>query len=334
MRCPSLAQLPPPPPGRIGWPWTEESVRLPEQTTQTHSWPRITIVTPSFNQGQFIEETIRSILLQGYPDLEYFVLDGGSTDNTVEIIKKYSPWIDFWVSEPDRGQSAAINRGLKMGSGSHATWINSDDLLCKDALSNHLMSHELADDVVDLGDCINIDEVGNVLFRHRGRVQSLEDLVRIRSVWRSGGYICQQEALFPRPLALRVGGLSEDNHYSMDYELWGKFFLAGARVRYTGIPFGVFRLHNAQKTRESLKQTESTLDVAQALIASTDSLSPETKQEILADLKAYREEYPEIVWKHSGRLARLDLPSSIVIPIRNLRQNLERTIGSLMRSSK
>ena len=332
MRCPTLKELPPS--KKAGWPWTEESVRLPEQTTETHFWPRITIVTPSFNQGQFIEETIRSILLQGYPNLEYFVLDGGSTDNTVESIKKYSPWIDFWVSERDRGQSAAINRGLRMGSGSHATWINSDDMLCKDALSNHLSSHGLADDVVYIGDCVNIDEVGNVLFTHRGRVHSLEDLVRIRSVWRSGGYICQQEVLFPLQLALRVGGLNEDNHYSMDYEFWGRFFLAGARVEYTGMPFGFFRWHKAQKTQESQKQTESTLDAAIALIANANSLSPETKQEILADLQAYREEYPDMLWKHTGRLSRLGLPPSIVIPIRHLRQTVEKTIRSLMRSAK
>src|SRR4030095_2867904 len=186
--CPSLTKLPPPPPGRTGWPWTEESLRFPGPTAATHSWPRITVVTPSFNHGRFIEETIRSILLQSYPNIEYFVLDGGSTDNTVEIIEKYSPWIDFWVSEPDRGQSAAINRGLRMGSGSHATWINSDDMLCKNALYHHLSTHELAADVGYIGDCVSIDEAGNILATQRGRVQSFEDLLRFRSVWRTGGY--------------------------------------------------------------------------------------------------------------------------------------------------
>src|SRR5262245_37717609 len=117
MHCLTLRDLPPPPAGKTGWPWTEESLRLSERMPEVHCWPPITIITPSFNQGRFIEETIRSILLQGYPNLEYFVLDGGSTDDTVAIIRKYSSWISFWVSEPDHGQSAAINRGLRMGSG-------------------------------------------------------------------------------------------------------------------------------------------------------------------------------------------------------------------------
>jgi hypothetical protein len=334
VRCPSLAELPQPPSGRFGWPWTEESARLPEPTTDADSRPLLTIITPSFNQGRFIEETIRSILLQGYPNLEYFVLDGGSTDDTVEIIKKYSPWIDFWVSEPDRGQSAAINRGLKMASGSHVTWINSDDLLCKDALFNHLSSHGLAEDVIYVGDCINIDEVGKVLFKHRGRVESLEDLVRLRSVWRAGGHICQQEVLFPLQLALRVGGLNEANHYSMDYELWGQFFLAGATAKYTGIPFGVFRHHQAQKTQQSKTQIESTLDVATALTTRADSLSEDTKRDILAELRLCREEYPDIFWKSTGRLSRLGLPPAVVLPIRSVRQAVVNTISRFRRPTK
>src|SRR5206468_282728 len=99
-----------------------------------------------------------------YPNLEYFVLDGGSTDNSVEVIKKYSEWIDFWVTEPDGGQSAAINRGLRMGSGLYATWINSDDMLCKEAFTKHVLNVGFDGGTVYIGDCVSIDEKDKILF--------------------------------------------------------------------------------------------------------------------------------------------------------------------------
>jgi glycosyltransferase involved in cell wall biosynthesis len=129
MCCPALAELPSPPPDKTGWPWTVETPPLPPVRPDGSAWPRISIVTPSYNQGQFIEETIRSVLLQGYPDLEYIIIDGGSTDQSVEIIRKYEPWLTYWVSERDRGQAHAINKGFSMATGEYNNWINSDDSL-------------------------------------------------------------------------------------------------------------------------------------------------------------------------------------------------------------
>jgi glycosyltransferase involved in cell wall biosynthesis len=135
MPCPALAALPPPPPGKTGWPWTVETPRLPATRPDGRPWPRISIVTPSYNQGQFIEETIRSVLLQGYPDLEYMVLDGGSTDGSVDTIRKYERWLALWRSEPDGGQVTAINRGLNESTGEIMNWLNSDDYLLPNALN-------------------------------------------------------------------------------------------------------------------------------------------------------------------------------------------------------
>jgi len=273
-------------------------------------------VTPSLNQGRFIEATIRSILLQGYPELEYFLIDGGSSDGTREIIAKYEPWIDFTISEPDRGQSSAINRGLRMGSGSHATWINSDDMLCQNALFNLFSHHRLADHVIAVGDCTVIDESGSAIQQHRGAVHSFKDLVRVREVWYGGGYLCQPEMLFPLALALQVGGLNENDHYSMDYGLWGELLLAGAALHYTGLPFGMFRHHQGQKTKNTSTQIASTLDAAESLITRSHLLSSQEKEELLTDLRRHRDAYPEMLWRGSGRLARLGLPRALVNAIR------------------
>jgi glycosyltransferase involved in cell wall biosynthesis len=208
LRCPSINDLPEPGPGLTGWPWTEGSQLLPESS----AYPRITVVTPSFNQASFLEETIRSVLLQGYPDLEYIVLDGGSTDDSVRIIRKYQQWLHHWHSGPDGGQSSAINRGLSMGTGTYATWINSDDMLSRNALKNHATRIGFGSDTVYIGLCGHIDGAGRRLQTHQGNVHSLEDFVRIREVWRSNGYIDQPAVIFPRVLALSCGGLDPRNH--------------------------------------------------------------------------------------------------------------------------
>jgi hypothetical protein len=221
-----------------------------------------------------------------------------------------------------------------MGSGFYATWINSDDMLCKNALTHHSARNRVARGLVYVGDCIHIDENGKGCFTHRGRVESLEDLVRIDRVWRRGGSIDQPAVLFPLELVVRIGGLNEKNHNSMDYELWGKLLLEGAKIHYTGIPFGIFRRHDMQKTADAVKQTESLLRTATALVAQAHSLSSEVKQEILADLESYQGTYAEQHWKHTGRLARMGLPPSIVMPMRTMRATVRRTISRLVGFSK
>ncbi|MHB8206949.1 MAG: glycosyltransferase family 2 protein [Mucilaginibacter sp.] len=125
-----LQVLPEVPATRTGWPWTVET--SPSVYGKREHWPKLSIVTPSYNQEQFIEETIRSVLLQNYPNLEYIIIDGGSTDGTKTILEKYAPWISYWQSEKDEGQGQAINRGFSLASGDYYAWINSDDYYLKD----------------------------------------------------------------------------------------------------------------------------------------------------------------------------------------------------------
>lgn len=114
-------------PGKKGWPWTEEPAPQPALTPEGSPWPRISIVTPSLNQAPFLEKTLRSVLFQGYPNLEYIVIDGGSKDGSIDIIEKYERWLAYWVNEPDRGQSHAINKGFTKATGDIVAWLNSDD---------------------------------------------------------------------------------------------------------------------------------------------------------------------------------------------------------------
>jgi glycosyltransferase involved in cell wall biosynthesis len=134
-----LGLLPPPPAGKQGWPWTCQT-NVPGLRRDGLRWPRISIVTPSYNQGRFLEETIRSVLLQNYPSLEYIVMDGGSTDESVTILRKYEKFISYWTSEKDRGQADAIYRGFARSTGGLLAWINSDDFYLPSTL--HKVANE------------------------------------------------------------------------------------------------------------------------------------------------------------------------------------------------
>ena len=257
-------------------------------------------------------------------------MDGGSTDGSVEIIRKYSPWLTQWVSERDGGQSAAINRGLQLGSGLFTTWINSDDMLCRDALVTHASRIGFDTGVVYVGDCLYVDEEARPLNVHRGRVRTFEDLVHIRTVWRGRehrGHIVQPEVLFPRQLALDVGGLDAGNHRTMDYELWGKFLLAGAAFEYTHIPFGMFRLHDQQKTGQDWAHTQSLIKTAVKLVDQAHGLPEQERQHLVADLHAYERDY----WRDTGPLARLGLPPGVVLPLREVHASLRRRAVQFVR---
>lgn len=289
--CRPPDDMPLPPADRTGWPWTSATPPLSETRPDGTPWPKITIVTPSYNQGRFIEETIRSILLQGYPNLEYIVIDGGSSDETVSILEKYSPWITYWVSEPDQGQSHAINKGFARATGLLGNWINSDDLLCQGALVEHAKRALFETNRLYAGNLIVTHEDGRFMRRQKGEIHSLLDLVRIREVWRSHPRvnIGQPEVLFPLELFRAVGGLNIENHGSMDYELWGDMLLHGAGITYTGIDFGIFRAHEGQKTADFQATTESLVDVARSLVERQPTWSSEEKVRLIDDMETYRQ---------------------------------------------
>lgn len=180
------------------------------------SHPRISIVTPSFNQGKFLEETILSVLDQNYPNLEYFVMDGGSTDNSVEIIQKYASRLTYWESKPDRGQSHAINKGFRMATGELVAWVNSDDLFTPGALFEVAevwkrdQSFGLIHGISEI-----VDEKGNSTGKERGSPVDFID-----SLLTSDNPVAQPSTYISRLAMEDVGYLDEKLHMSMDWDLW------------------------------------------------------------------------------------------------------------------
>jgi glycosyltransferase involved in cell wall biosynthesis len=233
-----MGELPAALPGKTGWPWTEETD--PAVYEGRPLWPRISIVTPSFNQAQFLEETIRSVLLQNYPNLQYVVIDGGSTDGSVEIIKKYAPWIDFWVSEKDRGQSHAINKGLEHCSGHWFNWINSDDCLLPGALA--AVGSAPRDAIMVSGaEVTGMNLAESVPLGRTKFGPTLEEGLVDR-------YICQQGVFFRTEEVKEAGGVREDLHYVMDYELIWCLALRHGAAQEIPDTLAFFRKHPAAKT--------------------------------------------------------------------------------------
>jgi glycosyltransferase involved in cell wall biosynthesis len=262
-----LKQLPPPPPGKTGWPWTWESEHIPQIKPDGTSWPRISIVTPSFNQGEFLEETIRSIILQNYPNLEYLVIDGGSSDISVEIIKKYEQWITYWVSEKDRSQSHAINKGFERCTGKLVNWICSDDLLCKNALNQFATTYYIDDSFCYIGSCRLIDKAGHPAGATSSQLSTIEELTDLANHWRKNDSIAQQSALYPLAAVIKTGGLTENNHFTMDYELWGNLLLSNVKIKNIPLEIGIYRWYEGQKTSYVLKATNSLVNSALRLIS-------------------------------------------------------------------
>jgi len=213
MRCPTLNYLPASPSGKTGWPWTKESQQLLDIMPNNKPWPKISIVTPSYNQGQFIEETIRSVLLQGYPNLEYIIIDGNSTDNSIEIIKKYQKYLTYFVTEADGGPSDAISKGWNKATGEIVAYLNSDDAYTPGALA--CISQAFAQDAKSIAICGNeftIDKEGFIL--SKSNIKVINYLTLLKCNWVS------QPATFIYKSSLdSVGGMNQEVKYAFDLEL-------------------------------------------------------------------------------------------------------------------
>lgn len=234
--------FPAPPDGKTGWPWTLDDAL--HAAASGADFPRITIVTPSFNQGQFIEQTIRSVLLQGYPNLEYLILDGGSTDETCGIIERYRPWITWSRSHADRGQSAAVNEGWAKATGDLVAWINSDDWYrpgAFEAVARVSMARPAASWFAGHVDDTTVD--GVFIKRHAPRHMPLDELLGRHD------YGFHQPGMFWRREHVReIGPIDETLHNSFDCELWARSVARGHTLECVDAPVAFFRRHRMSKT--------------------------------------------------------------------------------------
>ncbi len=207
---------------------------------------KISVITPSFNQGSFLEETILSVHRQTYPNFEHVVIDGGSTDNSLEIIQKHQDKFSYWVSEPDKGQSDAINKGIKESTGEIIIWINSDDLLEPDALSKAATCFEKNPSAL-------LIHGKSVLFGNGKKPKIIGDLKKdMNSRYLAYIPFPQPSSFFRRSLINTTGPLDIALHYGMDYELLVRAALTG-ELLYCNEIFSRYRLHPKAKTNHSLE---------------------------------------------------------------------------------
>lgn len=246
MNSSERTNLLPSPLGKKTWPWVTEASQLPQVMPNGLPWSKVTIITPSYNQGEFIEETIRSVILQNYPNLEYIIIDGGSTDKTVDIIRQYEPWISYWISEPDRGQADAINKGFAKSSGEFLGWLNSDDCLYPGAIAkvvSEFQNHPEASMIY--GDVDAGYQLGEKQFRLYGEQIALKEMLVTYRV-----PIPQQGSLWKRTVLDSVGGLNPRWNLLLDRE----FFLRVAhtfKIAYIPGALGFFRQHSQSKSVSS-----------------------------------------------------------------------------------
>jgi glycosyltransferase involved in cell wall biosynthesis len=213
------------------------------------AFPKISIVTPSYNQGKYLEETILSIINQGYPNLEYIIIDGGSTDDSFEIIKKYEKHLKYWVSESDKGQADAINKGILHCTGDIFNWINSDDLLAPNSLSIIALLYQK--DSTIAGKVFNFYEDNAALndFTQNKNID-FTNFLKLKSTYHQPGIWVKLEAF-------KEIGLDINNHYYFDFLFYLNYFKKYPSILYTSDILAHFRVHSQSKTTLILDKSES-----------------------------------------------------------------------------
>ena len=243
--------LPDPPAGKTGWPWTPDETQA---NNSLENYPKITVVTPSYRHGHYLEETMRSVLLQDYPNLEYVVIDGGSEDETKQLLERYDRQLSYWVSEPDRGHAHALNKGFARATGEILAWLNAGDTYFPQALHHVAQVFQTFPYI----EWLTAAQQGHY-YEETGATTSFVPGFS-KSFFMAGGYLgfepfaldfIQQESTFWRKFLWDEAGsqLNESLRMANDFELWRRLF-THADLALLDAPLGCFRHHADQRSAQ------------------------------------------------------------------------------------
>ena len=237
-------------------------------TEESHAF---CVVTPNFNMGQYLARTIESVIQNLRPGDQYFIIDGGSTDNSVDVIKKYEKHLTGWISEPDKGYADAIAKGFSRSDSDYMCWINSGDLLLEGALDEaRIQLSSLSTDMI-FGDDFYIDETDKVISHSCGRVDSLKNMMLF------GGWTPLQDACFwKRDLYNAIGGFDVKQKYAADYDLFLRMSMVG-RCEYIPAVFSAFRKHVGQKSIQGQLNYKSERTACRANVLYKSKYTPLSK---------------------------------------------------------